>query len=176
MIFIDCGFHIGNMLKIYLENGLVDDSWDIYLFDPNPEVRIEDIVKQFPVKAKTYNKAVWTSKGKIDFAVSERHNASHVEGTTRHDNDQITAVPAIDFSKFLAELPDEYTICSMDIEGSEYPVLEKLIEERTIDKIDLLDIEFHHRFMSHKETQDSVDLTQQLLNRGVAVKLRIPFE
>lgn len=53
-------------------------------------------------------------------------------------------VNGIDFSEFLKKFSsDDYIVCKMDIEGAEYDVLEKCIENKSYLKIKELIIEFH---------------------------------
>lgn len=161
MIYIDCGFYQGNALKIYKDKGLVDDSWTTYLFEPNPEIE-GDLIR----------KAVWTSDGEVTFQLGGRDDASSIKGTGPHGNPREIQVESIDFSKFVAGLPDEFIVCSMDIEGAEFPVLEKMLEDGTIDKIGLLDIEFHHRLLAWKTLEDAQTLLIKLMTR-TAVRLKV---
>ena len=64
----------------------------------------------------------------------------------------------------------------MDIEGAEFAVLEKMLKENTIDKINILDIEFHHRLMNDKTPDDARELIRQIKERGVKIKLKVGLE
>lgn len=61
-------------------------------------------------------------------------------------------VECVDFSEFLFNNieKDSYVICKMDIEGSEFSVLNKLFETKTIYFIDELYIEWHSHLMKSK--------------------------
>ena len=64
-------------------------------------------------------------------------------------------VPCLDFSRFVRELPRQAEIvCKLNVEGSEFPVLRRMLAERTIDRISKLFIEFHQR-MIPGETDES---------------------
>lgn len=165
MIYIDCGFYVGKALEKYQQFGLVDSNTTIYAFEANPELTVPNFVELA---------AVWTDNKGVTFQIGGRHDASSIQGTSGHGNPQLIQVPSIDFSKFVAELPDDYIICNMDIEGAEFPVLRKMLIEGTIDKIDLLDIEFHHRLMSDETPEDAQELIDQLIIR-TAVKLKVPL-
>ena len=58
-------------------------------------------------------------------------------------------VKCIDFSEFLKDSieSESNVICKMDIEGSEFEVLGKLIDDDTIDIIDRLYIEWHNHLL-----------------------------
>lgn len=174
MIFIDCGFYDGIALKKYMDKGLVDEHTTIYAFEANPDFAFKESAAKYPVKIKKIKKAVWIRNGKVPFMTSGYDSAAHIKGTTSTAEDKRFNVPAINFSKFVEDLPDEPIICSMDIEGAEFAVLEKMIDDDTIDKIDLLDIEFHHRFMGHKTSEDAEELVSKLIER-TAIRLKIPL-
>lgn len=174
MIYLDCGFYAGGALKKYMDKGLVDENTTIYAFEPNPDFDFDESVKKYPVKIKKIKKACWIRNGKVGFMASGYDSAAHIKGTTSTAEAKRLNVPAINFSKFVEDLPDEPIICSMDIEGAEFAVLEKMLEDDTIDKIDILDIEFHHRFMASKESFDAEELLIKLMER-TAVRLKVPL-
>lgn len=172
-IYIDAGFYVGKALQHYLDTEVVDDTWTIYVFEPSPDLPIKDILANYSVPIKLSKTAAWIKDGTMPFWTSERNNASFIDGTsyTGAPKKKIR-VKTIDFSKFVADLPEAYIILSMDIEGSEYPVLEKMLKDNTIDKINLLDIEFHHRFMGDKTDLDSRQLIHEIKQRGVDIRLK----
>jgi len=168
-ILLDCGFYTGAATRNLLRQGVIDKDWVVYAFEPNPEIDIEEIVKEFPMKVETHREAVWTKGGTKDFKVATRANASHLKGTAGHDPKNIVRVPTIDFSSFVANLPEAFIWCSMDIEGAEYKVLEKMIKEGTIDKINVLEIEMHDRFVADYTFEDSEKLKKDIRERGIKV-------
>lgn len=163
MIYIDCGFYAGGALQKYKDSGIVGEPWLIYAFEPNPEIKSD---------RELIRKAVWISDGEVTFQIGGRDDASSIKGTGGHGDPRLIQVPSMDFSLFVAALPDEFTICSMDIEGAEFAVLEKMLDERTIDKIDILDVEFHHRLMADKSLEDAQELLTKLLTK-TAVRLKV---
>jgi len=163
-IYIDVGFYAGVALKKYQDEGIVDDSWTVYAFEANPQLKVPKWVSR---------KAAWIKDGKVTLLISGREDSASVQGTSGHTTPQKVKVPSIDFSKFVAKLPDVYTICSMDIEGAEFRVLKKMLKDKTIDKINLLDIEFHHRLMKDYDSEDAKKLVKQIRYRGVKVKLKV---
>ena len=166
-IFIDCGYYVGKVHEIYREAGILDDTWTVHAFEANPQLDIPDWVER---------KAVWTEDGEVTFQIGGRHDASSIQGTSGHGEPELVTVPSFDFSKWISELPDAYILCSMDIEGAEFPVLRKMLEENTINKINYLDVEFHHRLMEKEDSNDARDIIRQLLNRGVGVRIKVPLE
>ena len=177
-IYIDAGFYRGVTLRRYVNEGIIDKSWTIYVFEPNLDLEVEQRIKKdfkdLPVTL--IEKAVWTEDGEVKFHISGREDSASIKGTSGHTDPKEITVPSIDFSKFVAELPEGYIVCSMDIEGSEFYVLEKMLEEHTIDKINLLEIEFHHRLTKEFTPDDARSLIVRIEERGVEVKLKDKLE
>ena len=156
----------------------------MFSFEPN-SVFHEDILK---TGSKLINKAVWIRDEDVDFYVVTvdrygKDNKSTGASTLNAEKDnwnkrvhQETAaekVQGIDFSKWVTEsfkVEDEI-ILKMDIEGSEYEVLEKMIGDGSIFYINELWIEFHkekcgvstHRHNKINKDLDSLGIT---IDRG----------
>ena len=79
-------------------------------------------------------------------------------------------VKCIDFSKFIKKNidPDSKVICKMDIEGAEYEVLGKLIDDNTIDVIDRLYIEWHNHLLV--EDFDTSMFLGELKSRNIEIE------
>lgn len=163
-IFLDCGQFDG----VAIEQYVVDDSWRIISFEPEPQPNL------LLPEHKLIQKAVWTEDGEVEFSLDPRKQASHIVGVAGVEYEQTIKVPSIDFSKYVSKLPDDVLIvCSMDIEGAEFAVLRKMIKDETIDRISVLDIEFHQRIMSTEDDNTAKALIQELWNLGVIVRLKI---
>ncbi len=169
-IFLDCGFYVGNVTKSYLDKKIINDDWLMYAFEPNPITDAKEVHKNINL----IEKAVWINNGQKMFKVGGRFDAGHLKGTTSCGLKDFGLVETIDFSEFVENLPvSKKIICSMDIEGAEYRVLEKMIRKDTINRINLLDIEFHHRFMADYTSIESQKLIDELEKIGVKVKLKV---
>jgi FkbM family methyltransferase len=79
-------------------------------------------------------------------------------------------VECIDFSKWIKDnfSKEDYIFLKMDIEGSEYKILPKMINDGTISYIDALVIEWHDWIMPEFKS-DTLQLQQQLQNLGINV-------
>lgn len=169
-IFIDAGFYRGKALEYYAP--FLDDSWMVFAFEPNEQIPVQQIIDKFPFPIEWVKKAVWTEDGQVEFRLQGRDDASHIDGI-RHSIDPKVTVPSIDFSRFIGELPEATIVCSMDIEGAEFPVLRKMLDEKTAQRISLLDIEFHHRLLADPDPTVSSLLRMELERAGVLVKLKL---
>lgn len=170
-VFIDAGFYRGKALDYYAP--FLDDTWEVYAFEPNIRLNAEQVTKKYPFPITFMDKAVWTENGVVEFRLDAREDASRLEAVRTSDQEKFY-VPAIDFSKFIAEFPeDAIIVCSMDIEGAEYPVLRKMLADKTAQRITLLDIEFHDRLLTEEDEASSSALRRALEGEGVLVKLKI---
>lgn len=68
-----------------------------------------------------------------------------------------TTVQCFDFSKSITNFSlDDLIIVKFDIEGSEYPVLEKMIIDDTLKYVDILYVEWHNKFLTNKYDEKSI--------------------
>lgn len=170
-IFLDVGYYVGKALDYYAP--LMDETWQVYVFEPNTKLDVKESLKRFPFKATWIKKAVWIEDGEVDFRLTGRNDASHID-SIRVSLDPKIKVPCLDFSKFVSELPKDATIvCSFDGEGAEFPVLRKMLIDKTAQRISLLDIEFHHRLLSNEDELSASTLRRELESQGILVKLKL---
>lgn len=172
-IFLDVGYYQGKALDYYAP--LMDGTWKVYVFEPNEELDVWGSIhnKHYPFSVTWIKKAVWTEDGEVEFRLTGRNDASHID-SIRTSTDKKITVPCVDFSRFVAELPEDATIvCSFDAEGAEFPVLRKMIKDGTAQRLSLLDIEFHHRLLLNEDGASASALRQQLEGLGVLVKLKL---
>jgi FkbM family methyltransferase len=189
-IFLDCGTHLGQALRHFQRQGMLDASWEIHAFEANPACGLLQRVKSWKLNVIPHECAVWISDGVVAFR-QENHRRSDSGSPTdgRSDIDgwgsSVAAVdaqhpgyepeivvPCIDFSRFVQELPAPAEIvCKLNVEGSEFPVLRRMLAQGTIDRISKLYVEFH-QWMIPSETDVTVEkLVNQIQDRGVIVDL-----
>jgi len=105
-------------------------------------------------KIKIINAAVWIQNGTVDLYGLDESKNIYSDGASIVDNhnsiyyktrkNKASKVKSIDFSSFLNKYSYyEEIVVKMDIESSEYKVLDKLILDNTISLIDTLFVEFH---------------------------------
>lgn len=163
-IFIDVGQFDGVAIQQYC----VDDSWEIYSFEPNPQPNL-DLPKHELIKA-----AAWINYGYMDFALDPLKQASHLVGIAGTAYEDLVRVPTIDFSDWITQFDkDDLIVCSFDAEGAEFAVLRKMIKDGTAKRLKVLDIEFHHRMMANEDDETARKLIQELSELGVIVRLKI---
>lgn len=147
-------------------------DWTIYAFDPNPMFKdrweiIEDEHTSFELKA------VWIADGTIPFAVDKADNplgSTLMPGKKKiwDDSDKIM-VETFDFSDWLKKFENDFVVCKLDIEGAEFPVLNKMITDNTDKICDYLMVEFHAGKVVEYLTTDYLDLVERLKQRNVNI-------
>lgn len=165
--FIDCGYYRGRALDYYAP--LMDENWKVYAFEPNPDLECD--FSRFPFEVELIRKAIWIEDGTRLFVKSARDDASYL-ATRPIIGDDVSPVECIDFSRFVSELEGTIVV-SMDIEGSEFEVLRKMLEDGTAEKLSILDIEFHHRLLPEESAGSASELRQAFEGKGILVKLKL---
>jgi FkbM family methyltransferase len=172
-VFIDGGAHKGEAIDVLLEKRPDLEGCEVHFFEPNPDLieLLEGIAKDNKKYDITvHHGALWVKDGEIDFLESiARWNtlASTIVPSMKEiwglklDRDNPKKVESISLSNFLDEFDDdEYIVLKLDVEGSEYYLLEQLINNKKINKIDELYIEWHDHFFP-----DLKDLGNKLRNQ-----------
>lgn len=189
-IFLDCGTHLCEGIVDFYNREIINNTFEIHTFEPNPACNIEERIKQIPLNIIPYNKAIWIEDGYVFFN-QENHKKSKTGSPTdgysdidgwgssvngigfQHPGyDTQIKVPSIDFNRFIQLLPNNSNIiCKMDIEGSEFVVLRHLINHGSISKIKEIYIEFHERFMPLESKETKEELIREITNFGVKVNI-----
>lgn len=142
------GRSVGRLRELYDPNGTAM----VHTFEPHPA--FASFYSDFE-NHQLHQEAVWIHDGSITFYLQEsdpKHNKNGLgqghslmkeKGNVKSDS---LEVPCIDFGRWLVEnvTVDDEVIVKLDIEGAEYQVLQKLVEDRSIHLIDELLVEFHH--------------------------------
>lgn len=147
-VVIDCGANVGNVSAKLVSSGAT-----IYAFEPNPYafaalqqrftnndnvhciqkgVLDEDgTTKLFLHKQADDNQVKWSVGSSM---VAEKGNVSETNAVE---------VETVDLSAFIRSLNTRVKIVKIDVEGSEYRILKKLITDGTIDLADHVLVETH---------------------------------
>lgn len=137
-IFIDLGSHECQGLKRFIDKLDIDDSWEVYAFEPNPNIDTESIAKEEldNFNINVYKKAIWNRSGRIVFN-SYGHNGKS-QGSLIEETDggkgygdfhSEHIVDCVDLLEFIKKLNNKEIYIKMDIEWSEYKVIERLLED-----------------------------------------------
>jgi FkbM family methyltransferase len=181
-VFIDGGAHKGEAIEVLLDKRADLKGCEIHFFEPNPELigLLENIVKENKgYDIKVYHSAIWMADGEINFLESvERWGtlASTVVPSMKEiwglklDRGNPHKVPAKSLSKFLDNFDkNDYIVVKLDIEGSEYYVIDDLFTSGKIEMIDELYIEWHDHFFPHLKNKGD-ELRRRLSSANLKVR------
>lgn len=188
-VFLDCGTHLCEGLKTFWNKKIIDKNFEIHTFEPNPECKVLNRIKNLPFELEFHDCAVWVHNEGVWFrqenhrisksgSPSDNHSdldgwASSVAGTGFEFpgyNSPLIFVNSIDFSEFVLSFPSQSKIIiKMDIEGCEFAVLRKMIKDDSIKKIDSIYVEFHEKHMSTETAESKNELVQEITKLGVKV-------
>lgn len=164
MIYIDGGAYNGDTVEQFISWGQVfGDISDatIYAFDPNPNFEQQwlDVYERQIKHVKDIvfeQSAVWIDDEGLEFSLWKE---SEIGSTVMKDKrnwyaGKVIGVPSFDFSQWLKQFEGQEIYVKLDLEGAEYPVLKKMIEDGTDKLCKLIFIEWHSDKMGPKYKED----------------------
>lgn len=172
MIYLDLGCHNGDTVIEFHEGkfgGIDPKGIKSIAFDPISTFKEE--WKKVTAKYGTvfHNIAMFTHNGDIDF--SQRDMASSVmREKTNYEKGERRKVDSLDIETFLKDYGDKEIVCRMDIEGAEYPILQKLIDLDLLKKFLYIEVEFHSHKMGEKFKKEQDRIIKNLRMSGTAFK------
>lgn len=115
----------------------------LYGFDPLLEYDATTTIDGTDVDLR--KKAAWLHDGTTLLGVGAPFHLDATVLADKNDRDEwsvTTEVPCFDFSRWLARLP-EPVVLKMNVEGAEFPLLERLIADGTIERVESLIVSWH---------------------------------
>jgi len=165
IIFLDCGTNWGQGFEQIVNqfNLKLNDS-DVYMFEPNPFCF--DIIKNKFSNFNLFNQAVWNKNEKrtINMEYYPPSNSSiggaaniiqenfvrphwvSADNMSEWPPKHHAEVECIDFSNFVETRigKNAHIVAKLDIEGAEFEVLEKMIQDDTLKYINHIIVEWHY--------------------------------
>ena len=172
-LFIDLGANIGQAYELF---SYFFDTYDFILIEPNNECikHLEKLkIKKNSIK-KIINKAASINDGHTDLYLNDmllNHQGASIQEFHNKEmlsNNIVTKkVQTFNFVKFFIEHSKKYDsiILKIDIEGSEYTILEELIKLEAFKKIEYLFVEFHsYLYINNEKSQFYKQKEKKLIN------------
>jgi len=167
-IFLDCGSNLGQGFEHF--RNIYGDEYSYHLFEANPNCTKILFEKYNDLKNVTIiNKAVSNKNGEMFFyfqhidplslggSLLTEHNSKYYNSSDENDVEKIK-VEVIDITAYIntwcSFIQDCQIILKLDVESSEYDILESLIQTKTIHKIKKMYIEFHTEYMVDGEIKN----------------------
>lgn len=165
-VYIDCGAFIGDTVDCEKLFGFKADKK--IAFEANKRLLKELKTQGFD---EVYNKVVWVDDGDVTFYQDQ---SKFPMGSTMKSSKttgilQPVEAKAIDFSSWLSRYMGDTVIIKMDIEGAEFDVLRKMIDDGTINIPKKLFVEFHPNKVPEYTTTDKLDLVNEIKTLGVDI-------
>lgn len=179
-IFIDLGAYEGQAIGHFIHNELrIDNDWEIHAFEPNPLIDTEKHIQKYNNNnIKVYKKAAWIRDAeRIAFNRYGTNGTS--QGSLMADSgggkgygdffDSIY-VPAIDIIKFIKLFDSDLELyIKIDIEFSEYIIIDHLLQSGWPSNIKIMWIAWHDQF--NDINKDKIQyFTQKITECGTIVK------
>jgi FkbM family methyltransferase len=170
--FIDCGAHCGESILTAKQRFGLDTH--VISFEPIPFFanQLMEIYKDEPT-VQILNAAVWINNDIKKFYVSYQYtDASSLVIDGRTDTSTFIDVPCFDLSEWIKETfsKDDHIILKLDIEGAEYEVLNKMINDNTICMIKELWGEWHDRKLDNpKEIEFANSIYSVLREKNITL-------
>lgn len=181
-VFLDMGGNMGQGLRQFINKYNIDDSWIVETFEPEPACELSKNISDLSY-VNVNNSAIWTHTGKVTFSRYE----SNLEGSSveclmsegycsdpaskdyrKHDN--LVEVDCVDISELLNRYDDsDFIVVKMDIEGSEYNVIRKAIQDGTIKKVNDIWVEWHYNHVKNESISTTEELKHQVSQLGVNI-------
>ena len=183
-IFLDCGSNLGQGFEHF--SGVYKNDFEYILFEPNPycyNILVEKYGEREDVKIR--NVAVFNEECHKIFSFSSKydvggsliveHNSAYPRDLAENENTETQCINLIDQINMLHyEDSDRNIILKLDIESSEYDVLESMIESGTIFFVKKIYCEFHSQYMDHDNK--AIFYKRELAILDFCKKYAIPFE
>lgn len=172
MIYVDLGAYNGDTVEQFISWGqLLGDISDarVYAFEPNPNFKDQwqDIHDRHIKHVREINfeeTAAWINDKGLEFSLwAESDIGSTVMKEKRNwYAGKVIGVPSFDFSSWLKQFEGEEVYIKFDIEGAEYPILEKMIQDGTDKLCKLLMIEWHAEKMDARFRDKQREIEENL--------------
>ena len=143
-VFIDGGAHFGESYTDFTKTNLYSQySWDIFAIEANPNLAAR--LPRAP-RLTVINKAIWVSDGTMEFHMqTDTSGSNSLLKKFDGENSKNITVETFDFNEWVKRSfsRDDYIILSLDIEGAEFEVLEKMSKDGTFRYLDRLYVSWH---------------------------------
>jgi len=151
-VFIDCGGNDGCSIRRFMSEFDRRGCFEMVTFEPNQAYRA--CYSSFP-RHRLIEAAVHDRDGLRDFFLDREdgdgstlfpHKLTRESGGYGTlDAEHPVTVKTIDLSNWMLEntQASDYVILKLDVEGAEYDILEKILRDRTVERLNHLFVEWH---------------------------------
>ena len=147
-ILISLGSNKGGEFPTFTKCDQYDPAFEIFAFEPEPRCYefIEEVQKTVP-NITHIKKGASTEDGELTWRVGKYTVSGTLDLTKKPDmmSGETKVIPVVNVSKWIMENfeKDDHILMTIDIEGTEYDVIDKMYEDGSIEWIDKLYVEWH---------------------------------
>ena len=173
-VFVDIGANIGQELSLLAKYGI-----KMYSYEPHP-VFFAHLQKQYSMypNVELHNVAITNFNGTIGLYCQNTPTEINAGASIKRKRNcldtpsyTVKTLKASDEVKRLINIHKRIKVFTMDIEGSEYDVLEDLLDNNLMDSIDFLYFEDHHkRILDEKYETKRVEILKRLEDKNIRHK------
>ena len=167
---IDAGANVGVVTAVLAANGAT-----VHAFEPDPTAfaKLQEACTGLP-NVHLHQKAVLDCAAEVGLFRHLNHEidpvrfsqgSSLISDKGNVDDRHGLAVEAIDLATFIEGLGQTVKVLKMDIEGSEYRVMERLLDSGMIDRVERIFVETHARRIPSLREADR-KLRERIRNEG----------
>lgn len=170
-VYIDLGAYDGDSIRQFLRMQnlpVKPKEFTIYAFEPNPNMFpfLASLMNEFAGEMVVDTGAAWVKDEIREFALDTNNRAygSTLMKSKQDIWDKFAKIEihCFDFSEWIKQFANDYVIVKMDIEGAEFPILNKMLKDGTHKIMDQLWLETHSNKVGDYTTKDSQQLFQRL--------------
>lgn len=173
-VLISLGSNKGGEFPTFMKSKQYDPSFEIFAFEPEPRCfeHIENVRKVVP-NITHIPKGASTEDGTATFRVGNLTVSGTLDETKKPDmmSGKEVTIEVVDVSKWIMDNfeKDDHIIMTVDIEGTEYDLLEKMYEDGSLLYIDKLYVEWHGVKSIGFDMQRQVDLANKIAEAAIPV-------
>lgn len=195
-ILIDCGTHLFQGFETIRREYGIDPTWECWCYEANPITYerafpiYQRLVNEEGLNIHFLNRAMSDREGTVEVhcaregdgsATSQASNildtppVSDGPGGGRFTYDAHHEVEADDIAEVLANTVragSDFCILKLDVEGSEFAIMDRLFETETINLVDVALVEWHQRFFPNPTEYEARIATYQAACADCHVELR----
>lgn len=181
-IFLDFGANTGNGLSSFIQKFYMNKEWIIESFEPDLNILslFREKFKDTELNIKSHHCAVWKHNGEVDFSTFTKNSeGSSVEylmsklytSVYSETNVPSTRVVCRDICDIINQYnSDDSIYVKMDIEGSEFSVIRRLLEdESACKKIKEMFIEWHTPWLKDETEETKLLLINKLTSYNIGI-------
>ncbi len=165
-VFLDVGAGKGSDFDGFKKHYDMSKNWKLYAFECNKQLVGDIKGRHSDVEVMNYAASNKDGKANLYFGPQYLNNSILQEKVSVSKNN-FTEVNTIDLSNWIQNnfTTNDYIVLLLDIEGAEYDVLEKMINDGSIDMIDELYLEFHGKKLEGFDMKRENDLKESMISK-----------